>query len=546
MMVSSTATVPILLAAASGVLALVPTPVLQHNGRSEITPGPSCGEFPCGSELAAIPSCAIPCIESAGLGLGCATADYGCQCDNLDALQGAAVNCVIDGCGGFDNAIPVVYSAVAMCQCVGSNSPLPTPCPSTTTTSEEPVITEAPCGDFPCSAELEAIPSCAIPCIENSGEKFGCGRTEYGCQCQNLDAIQGDAVLCVIDACGGFDNAIPVVYSAVAMCQCVARNTPLPTACPTTRTVGTTSTAETSTEETSAVETSTVETSAVETSTAETSTVETSTVEPSSTPTSDCPEESTTLDISTPPTPSITTPSIVTTTTAVICHTPCAGQASAIPVCATACIESAGGAIGCERGDHNCQCASSDAIQATAVNCVLGACGGIPGAVKVVESVAAMCGCVSASRLSSCETTTKTITVGDGDDDGGFVITTPGGSQPGSGFVSVTKTGGGGGGPVETSQPGDGGDGDGSDGDGSDGDGGDGDGGAGDGDGDSDGGDGDDGGDGGDGPGDDDEPQGPTPTTSRPPVVTAGASSNTIFSGASGFTGLLMMLAAFV
>lgn len=177
---------------------------------------------------------------------------------------------------------------------------------------------------------------------------------------------------------------------------------------------------------------------------------------------------------------------------------------------------------------------------------MLGACGGIPGAVKVVESVAAMCGCVSASRLSSCETTTKTITVGDGDDDGGFVITTPGGSQPGSGFVSVTKTGGGGGGPVETSQPGDGGDGDGSDGDGSDGDGGDGDGGAGDGDGDSDGGDGDDGGDGGDGPGDDDEPQGPTLTTSRPPVVTAGASSNTIFSGASGFTGLLMMLAAFV
>ncbi|KAK0654179.1 hypothetical protein QBC41DRAFT_238427 [Cercophora samala] len=534
MMVSSTPTVAILLAAATAALALAPTPVLQHNARSEITPGPSCGEFPCGAELAAIPSCAVPCIESAGLGLGCGTTDYGCQCDNLDALQGAAVNCVIDGCGGFDNAIPVVYSAVAMCQCVGSNSPLPTPCPSSTSTTEEPVITEAPCGDFPCSAELEAIPACAVPCIENSGEKLGCGKTDYGCQCQNLDAIQGDAVMCVIDACGGFDNAIPVVYSAVAMCQCVASNTPLPTACPTTSTVETTTTsaAETSTAETSTIETSTVETSTVETSSIETTTVETSTTpSPSETETistSDRPEESTTWDISTPPIPSITKPPTVTTTTSVICHTPCAGQASAIPVCATACIESAGGAVGCQRDDYSCQCASSNAIQATAVNCVLGACGGIPGAVKVVESVAAMCGCVSASGLSSCETTTRTITVGDGDDDGPAVTTTPGGSQPGSGFVSVTKSDGSGGGPVETPKPGDGDDGAGDDG---------GDGGNGDGDG---------GSDVVDGPGDDNQSQGPTPTSPRPPVVTAGASSNTLFIGASGLVGLLVVLAAFV
>ncbi|KAK4195591.1 hypothetical protein QBC40DRAFT_315670 [Triangularia verruculosa] len=531
MMVFSKPTAALLLAAATSTLALVPTPVVQHDARSEITPSPSCGEFPCGPELAAIPSCAVPCIESAGLGLGCATTDYGCHCDNLDALQGAAVNCVIDGCGGFDNAIPVVYSAVAMCQCVASNTPLPTPCPATTstTTTEEPVITEPPCGDFPCSAELEAIPKCAIPCIENSGEKFGCGNTDYGCHCQNLDAIQGDAVMCVIDACGGFDNAVPVVYSAVAMCQCVASNTPLPTACPITSTVETTSTTGTSTVETSDVESSTVEASTVETSTIETSAVEISTTSPSPSETettSDCPEESTTWDISTPlPSASITKPPTVTTTTQITCHTPCADQASAIPACATGCIESAGGAVGCERGDYNCQCASSNAIQATAVNCVLGACGGIPGAVKVVDSVAAMCGCVSASGLTSCETTTKTITVGDGDDDGPVATITSGGSQPGSEFLSVTRTSGGGsGGPVETTEPGDGGGGGGGGG----------------------GGDGSDGGDDGAVPGDDDEPQGTTPTGPQPPVVTAAASSNTVFGVATGFVGFLMMLAAAV
>ncbi|KAK4171806.1 hypothetical protein QBC36DRAFT_365186 [Triangularia setosa] len=128
MTMSFTPTVALLLVAATTVLALVPTPVLEHNARSEITSGPSCGEFPCGSELTAIPSCAVLCIESAGLSLGCATTDYGCQCNNLDALhhasrtrnldaiQGDAVLCVIDACGGFENAIPVVYSAVAMCQ----------------------------------------------------------------------------------------------------------------------------------------------------------------------------------------------------------------------------------------------------------------------------------------------------------------------------------------------------------------------------------------------------------------------------------------------
>ncbi|KAK0716578.1 hypothetical protein B0T21DRAFT_386830 [Apiosordaria backusii] len=507
MMVSSTQTAALFLAAAATAFALVPTPVLQHNARSEITPASSCGEFPCGSELAAIPTCAIPCIESAGLGLGCATTDYGCQCNNLDALQGAAVNCVIDGCGGFDNAIPVVYSAVAMCQCVTSNSPLPTPCPSSTSTIEEPVITEAPCGDFPCSAELEAIPKCAIPCIENSGEKLGCHKTDYGCQCRNLDAIQGDAVMCVIDACGGFDNAIPVVYSAVAMCQCVASNTPLPTACPTTSTVETTTTS------TETVETSTVETSTVETSTVETSTVGSSTIESSTVATSVI--ETSTVETLTPSaSPSETKP---TSTSTLICTTPCTAQASAVPACATGCIESAGGAVGCQRGDYNCQCASSDVIQATAVSCVLGSCGGIPGAVKVVESVAAMCGCVSASGLSSCETKTKTITVGDGDDDGPGVTPTPSGSQVGGGggFVSVTKTAGGGSGggegPSETPRPGDGGDGD-------------------------------DDGESGEGPGDDDEPQSPTPTAPRPPIVTAGASNIVI--GATEFAGLFMMLAA--
>ncbi|KAH7233391.1 hypothetical protein BKA59DRAFT_517820 [Fusarium tricinctum] len=63
-------------------------------------------------------------------------------------------------------------------------------------------------------------------------------------------------------------------------------------------------------------------------------------------------------------------------------------QTSAIPACGAPCITSAAAAVGCS--DVACQCASSDAVQASALNCVVGNCG-IETALKVRDAAAAVC-----------------------------------------------------------------------------------------------------------------------------------------------------------
>ncbi|KAF5002036.1 hypothetical protein FGRMN_647 [Fusarium graminum] len=63
-------------------------------------------------------------------------------------------------------------------------------------------------------------------------------------------------------------------------------------------------------------------------------------------------------------------------------------QTSAIPTCGAPCITSAASAVGCS--DIACQCASSDAVQASALSCVIGNCG-IETALKVRDAAAAVC-----------------------------------------------------------------------------------------------------------------------------------------------------------
>ncbi|KAK4136097.1 hypothetical protein BT67DRAFT_340213, partial [Trichocladium antarcticum] len=61
-----------------------------------------------------------------------------------------------------------------------------------------------------------------------------------------------------------------------------------------------------------------------------------------------------------------------------------------VPGCATACITSAASVVGCGSSDYGCRCSSSAAIQASAIGCVIGACG-IDQALKVPPAVGALC-----------------------------------------------------------------------------------------------------------------------------------------------------------
>ncbi|KAI5455614.1 hypothetical protein BGZ63DRAFT_343231, partial [Mariannaea sp. PMI_226] len=63
-------------------------------------------------------------------------------------------------------------------------------------------------------------------------------------------------------------------------------------------------------------------------------------------------------------------------------------ETSAIPACGAPCITSAAAAVGCT--DIPCQCTSSNAVQASAINCVISNCG-FNGALSVQAAAAAVC-----------------------------------------------------------------------------------------------------------------------------------------------------------
>ncbi|KAH7371582.1 hypothetical protein BKA66DRAFT_572815 [Pyrenochaeta sp. MPI-SDFR-AT-0127] len=74
----------------------------------------------CNAAASAVPTCGVPCIQSAASVAGCtATADYRCRCSNSAAIATAAQACVIGNCG-LVTAIQVQASASAVCACVAT------------------------------------------------------------------------------------------------------------------------------------------------------------------------------------------------------------------------------------------------------------------------------------------------------------------------------------------------------------------------------------------------------------------------------------------
>ncbi|KAF7551171.1 hypothetical protein G7Z17_g5224 [Cylindrodendrum hubeiense] len=81
------------------------------------------------------PSCAFPCVTSAGSAVGCTVAtDLACRCDPVSSrsIQNLAVGCVIAACTKAGEIGSALAAGPSICKCVA------TAVPDTTTTSEEP------------------------------------------------------------------------------------------------------------------------------------------------------------------------------------------------------------------------------------------------------------------------------------------------------------------------------------------------------------------------------------------------------------------------
>ncbi|KAK4152190.1 hypothetical protein C8A00DRAFT_44734 [Chaetomidium leptoderma] len=323
---------------------------LAHDPRAAmVTPVPSCGGNPCSEFVSAVPACATGCIESAASQVGCAHDDYSCQCVSSGAIQATAINCVLGGCGA--DAFGVIGAVGSMCSCVTANPT--TPCTESTSTSTIDVITTTTiisssskptptpvCPSNECSFPSPAEHECVAGCIDAVLPEFGCNELEdWNCFCNNFRKISNRAFKCAY-ACG------TDVYSAF--------NGPASKGC--------------------------------------TCLLEECKTPPSSSSSSSTQPSTTTMT----PLPSSTI------TTAPECPHPCAPSITAIPTCATSCIVSAASAVGCGGSDFDCRCSSSAAIQASAVGCVVGACG-IDEALKVVDAVGTLCSCVTASPTTACD-----------------------------------------------------------------------------------------------------------------------------------------------
>ncbi|OBT81410.1 hypothetical protein VE02_09914, partial [Pseudogymnoascus sp. 03VT05] len=97
------------------------------------------------------------------------------------------------------------------------------------------VVTATTPGPTQCGSKASAIPACATDCIISAGEKYGCTKEDYWCQCEpdTYANINGAAINCVLGACG-FAGALPVVDAANAVCSCASEYpSPTSTAAPT-------------------------------------------------------------------------------------------------------------------------------------------------------------------------------------------------------------------------------------------------------------------------------------------------------------------------
>jgi len=131
-----------------------------------------------------VPSCAVPCISSAGAGVGCADHDYKCQCSASQsaAIQSAAQGCVISKCGLATGA-QVIASAAAVCSCAAtagapsSASASATSAPSSAPASDtgsaslpvETTLSPSGSGGYPTGGEsVTSVPSSYVPTMTDT------------------------------------------------------------------------------------------------------------------------------------------------------------------------------------------------------------------------------------------------------------------------------------------------------------------------------------------------------------------------------------------
>ncbi|OAQ69998.1 CFEM domain-containing protein [Pochonia chlamydosporia 170] len=233
--------------------------------------------------------------------------------------------------------------------------------------------------DDPCLSLTSKFPKCPFSCVSKAAASVGCTNTaDLSCQCnpKSSSAIQSLAAGCALAACNPTDLP-PAIDAGSSLCACVASHPATTTNAPSTSPTGSTSKPGGST---------------------------TSGPAPSTTPTG------TGTGTTTGPT--------VTTGPTCVPSSPCDAVKSKVPACASSCIGSAAGKVGCDQQNLSCQCASSSAIQQAAFNCVSSACGLQTGA-AVLQSVAAVCSCVSANPTKPCSGGTQPTTKPSGTESSG-------------------------------------------------------------------------------------------------------------------------------
>ncbi|KAK8029973.1 hypothetical protein PG993_011264 [Apiospora rasikravindrae] len=77
-------------------------------------------------DMSGIPSCAVPCIQSAAATTSCSATDYKCICNDVDAIQGAASSCVMEKCGATVAVSQVLPAVKDFCAKVAA-APAPAP-----------------------------------------------------------------------------------------------------------------------------------------------------------------------------------------------------------------------------------------------------------------------------------------------------------------------------------------------------------------------------------------------------------------------------------
>ena len=297
-------------------------------------------------------------------------------------IQGAAQNCVIEGCG-IQTALQVLESASALCDCVEA-SPT-TPCdeePTQTSTTDggdddtttaedttQPTDTTQPPETTPppettceggttsdCGPVAStAIPGCAQQCFTSAAPDVGCDVDDYGCQCQEDAQASLTQILvpCVASNCPAA-SLQAVIAGAASVCAC-ASAPPEGGDCPTTTGPDT----------------------------------------PPPTETDDDDDDDDDDDGG---------DGEPTTTCAEATRPDCGPVAtSAVPECAQACFTNGAPEVGCDPHDYGCQC-QPDALASLSqilVPCVATACP--PASIPVViEGASAVCECAHAAPTGDC------------------------------------------------------------------------------------------------------------------------------------------------